>query len=164
MIMFVPSTCQSNVNKRRLSGGSLHWGCIIWGEHWERFYSDFSLIYHCLTILISYISWQLRNCDLLFKFIPREVQWKQSAHNQDVNTYTRKNKRKTQKYSHMCIHDQEKDRKLYTDRQIQESAYLLYISVSVAVVVQKTTAVILSFCFSRKRRTVPNEHEISKIN
>lgn len=33
--------------------------------------------------------------------------------------------------------------------------YLLYISVSVDVVVQKTTAATLSFCFSRSRRTVP---------
>jgi len=36
-----------------------------------------------------------------------------------------------------------------------ELRYRLYISVSEDVVVQKTTALILSFCFSRKRRTVP---------
>jgi hypothetical protein len=33
--------------------------------------------------------------------------------------------------------------------------HLLYISVSIMLVVQKTTAVTLSFCFSRNRRTVP---------
>jgi hypothetical protein len=33
--------------------------------------------------------------------------------------------------------------------------YLLYISVSVVLVVQNTTAVKLFFCFSRNRRTVP---------
>lgn len=35
--------------------------------------------------------------------------------------------------------------------------YLLYISVSTDDVVQNTTALILSLCFSRKRRTVPKQ-------
>lgn len=37
--------------------------------------------------------------------------------------------------------------------------YLLYISVSIDDVVQNTTALILSFCFSRKRRTVPKQKQ-----
>jgi len=40
---------------------------------------------------------------------------------------------------------------------------LLYISVSDDDVVQKTIAVILSFCFSRKRLTVPDQSQHKKM-
>ena len=42
--------------------------------------------------------------------------------------------------------------------------YLLYISVSIDDVVQKTTALILPFCFSIKRRTVPKQKKKQNKN
>jgi hypothetical protein len=65
-----------------------------------------------------------------------------------------KNKKVTKSKSHV----ERKVNKKIADIEIEREKcrkYLLYISVSVVLVVQNTTAVKLFFCFSRNRRTVP---------
>ena len=67
---------QANITNRKINW-KFRW---CWNSPFgQRLYSDFTLIWDCLTIFIPNICRKFRQSNLLLMFIPRKVQWKQPS-------------------------------------------------------------------------------------